>query len=138
MISSALPRLIDGLVLQQPLIRIFPGLIMGPFFAALIFLITVIAALIYIPGGAKHLPKIERPLNILIFTNFLLMLMVIFFSSALLDYSMPKLGYVQCDILEGKPSIWFSDWIKNSEWCVKGKSPEWVFEQAGLPGSLAR
>jgi hypothetical protein len=45
---------------------------------------------------------------------------------------MPKLGYTRCNILEDHPTIYFTDWVKNPDWCVRGKSREWVNEQAHL------
>lgn len=47
-------------------------------------------------------------------------------------YAMPKLGYTRCNILENHPTIYFTDWVKNPAWCVRGKSREWVKEQAHL------
>lgn len=48
---------------------------------------------------------------------------------------MPELGYTECYISpSGKtrgrrgPSFW----VKNPDWCVKGKTREWVNEQARL------
>lgn len=46
------------------------------------------------------------------------------------SYSMPKLGYTPCNILEDHPTMYFTDWVKNPDWCVRGKSREWVREQA--------
>ena len=51
-------------------------------------------------------------------------------------YAMPKLGYTRCNILEDHPTIYFTDWVKNPEWCVRGKTREWVKEQARLSGNL--
>ncbi|NBB66235.1 hypothetical protein GVN18_44055, partial [Pseudomonas sp. ODNR1LW] len=47
-------------------------------------------------------------------------------------YAMPQLGYTHCNILEGHPNKDSMDWVKNPEWCVRGKSREWVKEQARL------
>ncbi len=47
-------------------------------------------------------------------------------------YAMPKLGYTRCNILEDHPTIYFTDWVKNPDWCVRGKSREWVNEQSRL------
>lgn len=47
-------------------------------------------------------------------------------------YAMPKLGYTRCNILENHPTIYFTDWVNNPDWCVRGKSREWVKEQARL------
>ncbi|WP_237736879.1 hypothetical protein [Delftia acidovorans] len=47
-------------------------------------------------------------------------------------YAMPKLGYTRCNILEDHPTIYFTDWVKNPAWCVRGKRREWVNEQSRL------
>ncbi|MBD9581243.1 hypothetical protein IB269_07645 [Delftia sp. DLF01] len=52
-------------------------------------------------------------------------------------YTMPKLGYTRCNILEDHPTIYFTDWVKNPAWCVRGKSREWVNEQSRLDSSTA-
>jgi hypothetical protein len=31
--------------------------------------------------------------------------------------------------------MYFSDWVKKPEWCVRGKSREWVKDQALLTGN---
>ena len=48
------------------------------------------------------------------------------------QFYFPKHGYTQCDLLHGNPTIWFTDWVKNPAWCVRGKDRSWVFEQARL------
>jgi hypothetical protein len=42
------------------------------------------------------------------------------------------MGYERCNILQGHPSMYFTDWVSNPAWCVRGKSREWVNEQALL------
>lgn len=32
--------------------------------------------------------------------------------------------------------MYFSDWVKNPEWCVRGKTREWVKKQARLSSNL--
>ena len=59
-------------------------------------------------------------------------LVSLIFITPLQYYAMPKLGYTRCNILEGHPTIYFTDWVKKPEWCVRGKSREWVMEQARL------
>jgi hypothetical protein len=49
---------------------------------------------------------------------------------------MPNLGYSLCNILKGHPNIHFTDWVKNPDWCVRGKSREWIKEQAKLVSIL--
>jgi hypothetical protein len=43
---------------------------------------------------------------------------------------LPRYGYHYCNLLSGNPTVWFNDWVKNPEWCVRGKTHEWVREQA--------
>lgn len=41
-------------------------------------------------------------------------------------YVMPKYGYHICQKLDGGLSIWHNDWVRNPDWCVRGKTREWV------------
>lgn len=43
---------------------------------------------------------------------------------------MPMYGYSICHKLDGGLSLWHNDWVRDPAWCVRGKSHEWVFEQA--------
>ncbi|WP_225613988.1 hypothetical protein [Delftia sp. DLF01] len=77
----------------------------------------------------------ERILKTSLFAGILLMLFCLFIITPLQHYAMPKLGYTRCNILKGHPNIYYSDWVKNPDWCVRGKSREWVKQQARLAGS---
>lgn len=81
---------------------------------------------------SKHNKIPERFLATSIFAGIFLMLFCIFIITPLQHYAMPKLGYTRCNILKGHPNIYYSDWVKNPDWCVRGKSREWVKEQARL------
>ncbi|PPD30939.1 MAG: hypothetical protein CTY21_12255 [Methylomonas sp.] len=35
-------------------------------------------------------------------------------------------GYHICQKLDGGLSIWHNDWVQNPEWCVRGKTHDWV------------
>lgn len=41
-------------------------------------------------------------------------------------YVMPKYGYHICQKLDGGLSMWHNDWVRNPDWCVRGKTREWV------------
>jgi hypothetical protein len=61
----------------------------------------------------------------------LIALPVFSISGSLLQHGLlPKYGYHYCNLLSGNPTVWFNDWVKNPEWCVRGKTHEWVREQA--------
>lgn len=74
----------------------------------------------------------ERILAISVVTGGGIMLFCLLVVTPLQYYAMPRLGYTRCNILEGHPNIYFTDWVKTPEWCVRGKSREWVKEQARL------
>lgn len=59
-----------------------------------------------------------------------LLMTVLTMSTLIQDQVMPKLGYSNCALLQGNPTLWFTDWIKNPEWCVHGKDRQWVHGQA--------
>jgi phosphoglycerol transferase MdoB-like AlkP superfamily enzyme len=118
-----------------PVVRIWP---MAPFSVlCLPFLLSL--ALLYIvksiPCKQRMQTKIEGILIkslILCFTSALFCLL---FLAPLQYKAMPKLGYTHCNLLQGHPNMYFSDWVKKPEWCVRGKSREWVKDQALLTGN---
>jgi hypothetical protein len=67
----------------------------------------------------------------------LVLMLVLVPAIGLLPYRyMPELGYTMCKI---SPDKWGrggpSFWVKNPDWCVKGKTREWVNEQAARQAS---
>ncbi len=54
-------------------------------------------------------------------------------TAVLVRSQMPRIGYTQCHVLQGQPTLWFTDWIRDPALCVKGKSLDWVNEQAKQP-----
>jgi hypothetical protein len=123
------PTLYD-VVVSAPVLRIYPGSIGIP--AIVIFLLMVYLGIILraIPARESTL-KLGRPLFI---GSFFLMLFS-FIPGALVvgwaqHFYFPKYSYTECDQLQGAPSVWFTDWVKNPAWCVKGKDRAWVFERA--------
>jgi hypothetical protein len=61
-----------------------------------------------------------------------LLFFVLLLARPLQQHYMPKMGYFECGLLRGNPTLYSTDWIKNPAWCVKGKDRDWVFEQAKL------
>jgi len=126
---------ISDLKNSAPSVRFTPGDLFGAYFP--LIAITGIFMLIQkaIPCKKSTLKKTERILVISVFTGIFLMLFCLIVITPFQYYAMPRLGYTRCNILEGHPNIYFSDWVKNPDWCVRGKSREWVNEQARLGGS---
>lgn len=86
-----------------------------------------------IPCKERTLKIAERIFAFSVFTGTGVVLLCFFVITPLQYYAMPKLGYTRCNILEDHPTIYFTDWIKNPDWCIRGKSREWVNEQTRLP-----
>ncbi|WP_349335695.1 hypothetical protein [Delftia sp. DS1230] len=97
--------------------------------------VTGIIAMIQksIPCKEPTLKIAERIFAFSVFTGTGVVLLCFFVITPLQYYAMPKLGYTRCNILKDHPTIYFTDWVKNPDWCVRGKSREWVNEQARLP-----
>ncbi len=131
-IKYSLLETISDLRNLSPIIRITPSDLVA--LCAPIISISGITIMIQkaIPCkvGITKIP--ERFLATSIFAGIFLMLFCLFIITPLQHYAMPKLGYTRCNILKGHPNIYYSDWVKNPDWCVRGKSREWVKEQARL------
>jgi hypothetical protein len=118
-----------------PLIRVYPMAVGLPLFVVALYLL-------YIPLIIKALPALRVPNWVgkvmvqssigLFFVTLLVVVISLFVARSLQHYYFHKNGYAECDQLQGNPTIWFSDWVKNPAWCVKGKDREWVFEQARI------
>lgn len=89
------------------------------------------------PPKIQIIKKIDRLMLISTYLGLILLILCIFVITPLQYYAMPKLGYTRCNILEGHPNMYFTDWVKNPDWCVRGKSREWVREQARLAKTAA-
>ncbi|MDC2859185.1 MULTISPECIES: hypothetical protein [unclassified Delftia] len=118
-----------------PVVRIWPmapfSVFCVPFLLSSIFLYIVKA----IPCRQRVQTKIESILIKSLILCFISALFCLLFLVPLQYQAMPKLGYTHCNLLQGHPNIYFSDWVKKPEWCVRGKSREWVKEQALLTGN---
>jgi hypothetical protein len=120
---------VTGLIEDAPVIRIYAGSILTPFFVAMAFTIVLIAVLKAMPARPAVVKSAQRWGERLVLLCFAMLFLVVLARPAQ-QYYMPKRGYTECNALQGNPTIWFTDWIKNPEWCVRGKDRAWVFEQA--------
>lgn len=117
---------------QPPMIRIYAGAVLGPFIAPLALMMLVVVPMKAVPIFETFTKKTEKPFNLLILINGIVLVLVLTTSTVLQNHYMPQLGYSRCDLLQGNPALWFSDWVKNPDWCVQGKTREWIDEQAKL------
>ncbi len=75
----------------------------------------------------------KRVEKVTLYVGYAMVFMIVFslfFGGAIYSHFLEKRGYTECNILQGHPNRWFSDWVRDPAWCVKGKSREWVAEQA--------
>ncbi|SFD72103.1 hypothetical protein SAMN04489710_105160 [Paracidovorax konjaci] len=80
--------------------------------------------------------KFERAFTIAVRASGLVMLLIPV-TSLLQRLYMPSIGYTVCPVLQGSPTLWFTDWVRDPAWCVPGKSLDWVIEQAAAGPSTA-
>lgn len=119
-----------------PVVRIWPmapfSVLCLPFLLSLTLLYIVKA----IPCKQRMQTKTEGILIKSLILCFISALFCLLFLAPLQYKAMPKLGYTHCNLLQGHPNMYFTDWVKTPEWCVRGKTREWVKEQARLSRNL--
>ena len=114
-----------------PLVRIRFGSIIGP--AMILMMASAVVG-----GCARAIPLkrtfalAERAAVITTVFGMLTMVFALVAGRPIQSHFMPQYGYSRCSVLQGNPTVWFQDWVRNPEWCVSGKSREWVTKQAGL------
>ncbi|WP_139225636.1 hypothetical protein [Paracidovorax konjaci] len=113
-----------------PVVRtsvVFPGFIVA---MPLWILVPFISILKAIPVNWRGIGFLVKLLNINIFAIAVFMIVGMPILTLAQYHYMPKLGYSKCNELQGHPTMWFNDWVKNPEWCVRGKDRAWVLQQA--------
>lgn len=136
MIRHALVPMVQDVVSRAPVVRITPGMHLMPFIVAFCSLGIVVMVMRAIPCRASLIKKFEIAANLSVAASAIALLLVPVVSIAQ-RYYMPSIGYTQCHALQGQPTLWFTDWVRDPACCVKGKSPDWVNEQAQRSMSLA-
>jgi hypothetical protein len=132
-LAYLVPTLRDILV-SAPMARVYPASAATPVFVAFGLVGYLLIVLIAIPVRISII-KVFRRLVIWLFWLMLVsFLFGVLIASIGQHHYFPKNGYTECDQLQGAPSVWFTDWVKNPAWCVKGKDRAWVFEQARIAG----
>ena len=123
---------LQDISIGAPMLRLYPAEIFGPTFIVSMFAVCAVLVLKAIPVR-KSIINLARWWGMaLVLLNVPLFLFALVFARPLQHHYLPKHGYTQCDQLQGNPTIWFTDWVKNPSWCVRGKDRKWVLEQSRL------
>ncbi|MDA8453723.1 hypothetical protein M4R22_02995 [Acidovorax sp. GBBC 3334] len=132
---EVLPTL-EAIVSHAPVVRVAPTAQLAPFVAILCMLGIVLGTMRSIPCDESITKKFERAFNVAVLVS-MVVLVLVPVTAVVQRVYMPRGGYSMCAELKDAPSMWFTDWVRNPAWCVKGKSLEWVNEQARLATSTA-
>ena len=119
----------EGLTSLAPAIRIYPAAQLAPFCSVVCIMSIMLSVMRAIPCDERISKKFEYALAITVVISLVVVVLIPVTSVAQRSY-MPSLGYSLCSELQGNPTMWFTDWVRDPAWCVKGKSLEWVNKQA--------
>ena len=131
MVACIMVPTINGVAESAPVVRIGPAALVAPFVAAFCLLGIVIASMRAIPCSDRIIQPFERAFIATVLAGVVAMLLIPV-TAALARSRMPSIGYTQCHVLQGQPTLWFTDWVRDPAWCVRGKNLDWVKEQARL------
>ncbi len=121
-------QVFQGIAARAPVVRIAPAAQLAPFVAVVCIMAIVLGAMRVALCREAAIAKFERAFTIAVLASGLVMLLIPVTSIAQ-HYYMPSIGYTPCHTLQGQPTRWFTDWVRDPAFCVKGKSPDWVNEQ---------
>ncbi|CAM4025671.1 hypothetical protein [Paracidovorax anthurii] len=134
MISHDLLPTIQRLRDLAPMVRITPVSVVYPFIVVICFVGSLAAILNAIPWGKAIHRLLGRALTWTTAAALVVLLSALVTARPLQNHFLPQWGYSRCDVLQGQPTLWFSDWVRNPAWCVQGQSREWVDAQARETG----
>jgi hypothetical protein len=137
-VDDSLPHIGD-LLHRAAIVKVVPltPLLITALAVPLVLMAAIIANAI--PCKPSLLKKMERLMVAVLAVNVVAILVSLFVIAPLQHYAMPKLGYSRCNVLQGHPNMYFSDWVRDPAWCVPGQTREWVREQAaGAPAGGTR
>ena len=126
-----IPSTIDELRATPPVIRLTSGIFITPLlipFAFMAFLVSL-TRLLNIGPAYRWL---EARMSKFVVWTVAPGLIAIALHPIVVRIAMPMHGYSICHRLDGSLSMWHNDWVRNPDWCVWGKTHDWVYEQAGL------
>ncbi|MDA8457037.1 hypothetical protein M4R22_19945 [Acidovorax sp. GBBC 3334] len=129
LMAHALIPTLHAMVSHADAVRITPAAQVAPFVAFTCLLAIVRGTLCSVPCSEGTAAKLERAFHLSAQAGMFALALVPVNSIAQRVY-MPSAGYSVCTELQGSPSAWFTDWVRDPAWCVKGNSLEWVNERA--------
>lgn len=112
-----------------PAVRIAPAALLAPFIALICAVALILGTMRAVPCSDESIKPIERFFTIVVLSSGVALLLIPV-TSLVLRFYMPNLGYSICSDLKDNPTMWFTDWVRDPAWCVRGQSLEWVNEQA--------
>ncbi|WP_092951460.1 hypothetical protein [Paracidovorax konjaci] len=127
---------LQAIAALAPVVRIAPAAQLAPFVAVVCIMAIMLGALRIARRSEVAIRKFERAFTIAVRASGLVMLLIPV-TSLLQRLYMPSIGYTVCPVLQGSPTLWFTDWVRDPAWCVPGKSLDWVIEQAAAGPSTA-
>jgi hypothetical protein len=121
---------------QAATVEVTHAILFVPLCALFVGFMLVMVTLKAIPCE-RRLTDVVGQISVLLLAGSLFSMLVLIPAIGLLPYRyMPELGYTMCKI---SPDKWGrggpSFWVKNPDWCVKGKTREWVNERAARQAS---
>ncbi|MCL2716478.1 MAG: hypothetical protein FWD68_18400 [Alphaproteobacteria bacterium] len=119
---------VTDLIHLAPVVRITPGMLVVLPLALFALVSITLIVMRSIPVDDEVAARVDEIGTRTLYLT-ALMLALIGVSPLIQHAVMPALGYTKCNILDGHPNLYFSDWVRNSELCVKGKTRDWVREQ---------
>jgi len=123
-------RLIRDIHAGDPIVRIWPMMILAVPSALLLFTIIMVGVFRAIPWP-QAFDYGQRVLVWLLWPTLATMAFGLIGVPPLSSYYMSTHGYHRCELFaDAATRRWFTDWVKDPKWCVPGKRPDWVKEQA--------
>jgi len=129
MTTELLISTVVDIAYRAPAVQITPGALIAPFLATMLILGIVVGCMRTIPLRERIVKPFEYAMLLASLLGVAVMCLIPVAAVAL-HFFMPSLGYYPCNILRGSPNKWSNDWVRDPVWCVKGKTVEWVNEQA--------
>ncbi len=136
MTRHALVPMVQDIMSRAPVVRITPGMHLMPCVVAFGSLAIVVMVMRAVPCRASLIRPFELAAHWAVAASAIALLLIPVVAIAP-RYYMPRIGYTQCHALQGQPTLWFTDWVRDPAWCVKGKHPDWLNEQAPQPRRAA-
>ncbi|GKS87236.1 hypothetical protein AVMA1855_23810 [Acidovorax sp. SUPP1855] len=128
-VSHGIIPTLEAIVSRAPAVRIAVASQVTPFVAVFSMLAALIGSMRAIPVSDRTIHPFECAFKVTVLLSMAAMVLIPV-TAVVQRFYMPSIGYSICSELEGHPTMWFTDWVRDPAWCVKGKSLEWVNKQA--------